>query len=220
MKVYEATHIRNVALVGHQGSGKTMLTEAMLYTAGVISRMGSIEEGNTVSDYHPSEKERGMSVFTSLLHVPWQDHKINVLDTPGYPDFVGEVLAALRVADLAIYVMNAVEGVQVGTELAWEYGLKQEIPSMFVVNHLDRAESDFRTLVAQIKERFGRGATVVQIPAGTGTRTIIDVLHMKQLTYRKAASRRRKTRSIRPSARRRKSSIRRSSKTLRKTMRA
>ncbi|WP_397547183.1 elongation factor G [Rhodothermus marinus] len=187
MKVYEATHIRNVALVGHQGSGKTMLTEAMLYTAGVISRMGSIEEGNTVSDYHPSEKERGMSVFTSLLHVPWQDHKINVLDTPGYPDFVGEVLAALRVADLAIYVMNAVEGVQVGTELAWEYGLKQEIPSMFVVNHLDRAESDFRTLVAQIKERFGRGATVVQIPAGTGTRTIIDVLHMKQLTYPKGS---------------------------------
>ena len=185
MKVYEAKHIRNVALVGHQGSGKTMLAEAMLFTAGVLSRMGSIEEGNTASDYHPSEKERGMSVFTSLLHVPWQEHKINVLDTPGYLDFAGEVLAALRVADLAIYVMNAVEGVQVGTELAWTYGLQRSIPSMFVLNHIDHAESDFRTLVAQIKERFGRGATVLQIPAGTGSRANIDVLLMKQLIYPK-----------------------------------
>lgn len=185
MTVYDATHLRNVALLGHQGSGKTMLAEAMLHVSGGSARMGSIEEGTTVSDYHPSERERQMSVFTSLLHAQWKGFKINILDTPGYPDFVGEVVAAMKVADLAIYVMNAAEGVQVGTELAWTYGEKIGMPSMFVLNHLDRAESSFRDLAGQVRERFGRGATVVQIPAGQGTRSIIDVLLMKQLTFPK-----------------------------------
>ena len=97
MNVYDADHIRNVVLVGHQGSGKTMLAEAMLYVSGATRRMGSIEEGNTVSDYQESEKERQMSVFTSLLHAEWKGHKINILDTPGYPDFVGEVVMAMKV---------------------------------------------------------------------------------------------------------------------------
>ncbi len=183
MNVYDADHIRNVALVGHQGSGKTMLAEAMLYVSGALNRLGTIEERNTVSDYHPSEHERQMSVFNSLLHAEWKGHKINILDTPGYPDFVGEVISALKVADTAIYVMNAAEGVQVGTELAWTYGTMTKKPSMFVINHLDKSEADYRTLVAQIRERFGRGATVVQIPAGGGSRSIIDVLLMKQLHY-------------------------------------
>jgi elongation factor G len=181
MNVYDADHIRNVALVGHHGSGKTMLAEAMLYASGATKRMGSIEEGNTVSDYHPSEQERQMSVFASLLHAEWKGHKINIIDTPGYPDFVGEVIASLRVADTAVYVMNGVEGVQVGTELAWTYGSMIRKPSMFVINHIDHAETSFRELVSQIQERFGRGATVVQIPAGP--RSIIDVLLMKQLTF-------------------------------------
>ncbi len=183
MQAYDANHIRNVVLVGHQGSGKTMLAEAMLHASGALPRMGSIHEGSTVSDYHPSEKERQMSIFTSLLHAEWKGHKINILDTPGYPDFVGEVVAAMKVADTAIYVMDAREGVQVGTELAWTFGEMTDKPSMFVVNHLDEAESDFRLLVEQIKERFGRGATIVQIPGGAGTRSIIDVLRMQQLTY-------------------------------------
>lgn len=183
MEVYDAEHIRNIALVGHQGSGKTMLSESMLLASGALPRLGSIQDGSTVSDYHPSEKEKQMSVFTSLLHAEWKDHKINILDTPGYPDFVGEVVAALKVADTAVYVMDAREGVQVGTELAWGVGVEQKMPSMFVLNHLDQAESDFRTIVDQIQERFGRGATLVQIPAGEGTRSIIDVLLMKQLTY-------------------------------------
>ena len=188
MKAYDATHIRNVVLVGHQGSGKTMLAEAMLHASGALPRMGSIQESSTVSDYHPSENERGMSIFTSLLHAEWKGHKINILDTPGYPDFVGEVVAAMRVADTAIYVMNAREGVQVGTELAWTYGEMTDKPSMFVINHLDQAESDFRLLVEQIKERFGRGATVVQIPGGAGSRSIIDVLRMQQLTFPKGST--------------------------------
>jgi elongation factor G len=184
MRVYDADHIRNVALVGHQGSGKTVLAEAMLHASGAIKRMGSIEEGNTVSDYHPSEIERQMSVFTSLLHVEWKGHKINILDTPGYPDFVGEVIASLKIADTAIFVMNGVEGVQVGTELGWTYADMTRTPSMFVINHLDRSEDNFQDLVAQMQERFGRSATVVQFPAGKGTRSIIDVLLMKQITWK------------------------------------
>ena len=183
MQVFDADHIRNIALVGHQGSGKTMLSESMLLASGALPRLGSIEEGTTASDYHPSEKEKQMSVFTSLMHAEWRGHKINILDTPGYPDFVGEVVTAMKVADTALYVIDAREGVQVGTELAWRTGENREMPAMFVLNHLDHAGSDFRELIDQIKERFGRGATVVQIPAGQGTRSIIDVLLMKQLTY-------------------------------------
>ena len=183
MKVYDAGHIRNVALVGHQGSGKTMLAEAMLYESESINRMGSVEAGSTVSDFHPSEKERQMSVFSSLLHAEWEGHKINILDTPGYPDFVGEVISSLKVADTAIFVINAGEGVQVGTELAWTYGTLTETPSMFVLNHLDKPDADFDSTLEQIKERFGREATVVQLPAGSGSRSIIDVLLMKQLRF-------------------------------------
>lgn len=183
MKIYDADHIRNVVLVGHQGSGKTMLAEAMLYNTGTLNRMGSIEEGNTVSDYHPSEVERQMSVFSSLLHVERDGHKINVLDAPGYPDFGGEVITAMKVADTAVFVIHANEGVQVGTELAWGYAERAAIPAMFVLNQLDRGDTDFRALVAQIQDRFGRGATIVQLPGGSGTRSIIDVLLMKQLYF-------------------------------------
>ena len=183
MKIYDADHIRNVVLVGHQGSGKTMLAEAMLFNTGAISRLGSIEEGSTVSDYHPSEVERQMSVFSSLLHIERDGHKINVLDAPGYPDFAGEVITSMKVADSAVFVLHAMEGVQVGTELAWGYGEGANIPSMFVLNQLDRGETDFRALVSQIQERFGRGATVIQLPGGAGSRSIIDVLLMKQLYF-------------------------------------
>ena len=160
-----------------------MLAEAMLLDTGVIQRMGTIEEGNTVSDYHPSEQERQMSVFASLLHVEYQGNKINVIDTPGYPDFVGEVAASLHVVDSALFVINAGEGVQVGTELAWRAAVKESKPSMFVINQLDKDKTSFRDLVEQIKDRFGRGATVVQVPVGGGSRAIIDVLIMKQITF-------------------------------------
>ncbi len=183
MNIYDADHVRNVALVGHQGSGKTTLAEAMLYSAGAIPRMGLVEEGTTVSDYHPSEHERDMSVFTSLLHAEWEGHKINILDTPGYLDFVGETVAALKVADAALFVIDAGEGVEVGTELAWGYTERTETPAMFVMNKLDHAASNFEGALAKIRERFGRAATPVQIPGGTGTRSIIDVLLMKQIKF-------------------------------------
>jgi elongation factor G len=183
MQVYDAGHIRNVALVGHQGAGKTMLAEAMLLTSGALKRMGSVEEGTTVSDYHPSEHERQMSVFSSLLHAEWKGYKVNILDTPGYPDFVGEVVASLTVADCAIFVINATEGVQVGTELAWRTAEELGKPAMFVINQLDKSDTDFRSVMSQIQDRFGRSATVVQVPAGTGKRSIVDVLRMKTLSF-------------------------------------
>ena len=171
MNVYDADHIRNVALVGHQGSGKTTLAEAMVYAAGTINRMGSVEEHNTVSDYHPSEHEREMSIFTSLLYAEWKGYKINILDTPGYLDFVGEVVTALKVADTAIFVLDAVEGVQVGTEQSWRYCTKTGTPSMFVINKMDQEKANFDEIVAQMHERFGRAATVVQLPGGKGARS-------------------------------------------------
>lgn len=183
MTVSTPEDLRNVALVGHQGSGKTALAEAMLYAGGAIGRPGSVQEGTTQSDYHPSEKDRQMSIFTSLLHVPWNERKFNVLDTPGYPDFASEVIAAMKVTDTAMYVMDARSGVEVGTEMAWTYGEQTGTPSLFVVNHIDQVSSDFRTIIDEIEDRFGRGATVVQIPAGEGTRSLIDVLRMQQLHY-------------------------------------
>ncbi len=183
MTVSSPTDLRNVALVGHQGSGKTALAEAILHVSGAIGRPGSVKEGTTQSDYHPSEQDRSMSIFTSLLHAEWNGRKINVLDTPGYPDFSSEVIAAMTVTDTAVYVMDARSGVEVGTEMAWTYGEQMDTPSLFVVNHIDHAESDFRMIVDEIEERFGRGATVVQIPAGAGSRSLVDVLHMKQLHY-------------------------------------
>ncbi|PAP77168.1 elongation factor G [Rubrivirga marina] len=183
MTVYDADHIRNVALVGHQGSGKTTLAEAMLFSAGAIPRMGTVEEGSTASDFHDSERERTMSVFTSLLHAEWEGHKINVLDTPGYLDFSAETITALKVADTAVFVIDAAEGVQVGTELAWTYARNTETPALFVLNKLDTAAADFATTLDKVRDRFGRAAIPMQLPGGSGTRTIIDVLLMKQIRF-------------------------------------
>ena len=182
MRVYSTDHIRNVVLVGHQGSGKTTLSESMLYVSNKTRRLGTITEGSTVSDYQPSEKERQMSIFSSLLHAEWEGHKINIIDTPGYPDFVGEVVAAVRVADTAIFVMNAQEGVEVGTELAWSAAAENEKPAMFVINQIDRAQADVESLIEQMRDRFGVGVTVVQFPGGAPN-VLIDVLVMKQLTF-------------------------------------
>ena len=181
MKVYETAQIRNIVLVGHQGSGKTSLAESMLLASGRIRRLGSIADGNTVSDYHPSEKERQMSIFSSLLNAEWKGQKVNILDTPGYPDFVGEVAASMRVADTAVFVMNAQEGIEVGTELAWAYAAENSRPSMFVINQIDRQHADPDRLIGLMKERFGAGASVVQFAGADGA--IIDVLLMKQLTF-------------------------------------
>jgi elongation factor G len=188
MTVSSPVDIRNVALAGHQGSGKTALAEAMLHASGAVDRPGSVTEGTTASDFHASEKEREMSIFTSLLHAEWNDRKVNILDTPGYSDFSSEVIAAMKVTDTALFVLDAQSGVEVGTEAAWSYGDQMGTPSVFVVNQIDQAGSNVRSVVEEIEERFGRGATVVQFPAGEGSRSLVDVLRMEQLHYPEGAT--------------------------------
>ena len=180
MNDHDSKHIKNVVLVGHSGSGKTTLAECMLFEAGAINRRGSIAEKNTVSDYSELEQERGNSIFSTVMHLDWKDTKINIIDTPGMGDFVGEVISAFKVADTGVMVINAANGVEVGTELIWEYADHLRKPMIFVANHLDEEKSDFDGTVEQAKERFGRKVTVVQYPYNQGLdfNAVIDVLNM------------------------------------------
>jgi elongation factor G len=190
MADYNSDHVKNVVLLGHSGSGKTTLAEAMLFDAGVIHRRGTIEERNTTADYTDLEKERGNSIFSKLLHAPWKGYKINILDTPGYDDFAGEVISALRVADTGIMVLNASMGVEVGTDVAWEYAEKFKTPTIFVVNKLDHPKAEFDKIVADAKAHFGNNVTLVQYPlnAGPGFNAIIDVLNMVMYEYKEGQS--------------------------------
>jgi elongation factor G len=177
---FDTSHVKNVVLLGHAGSGKTTLAECMLFEAGLINRRGSIEEGTTVGDYHPLEQERGNSIFSKLMHTKWRGYKINILDTPGYDNFVGEVLSALRVADTGVMLLNATMGVEVGTDIIWEYTEKFRTPMIFAVNKLDDDSADFERTVQEAKSHFGAKVTVVQYPRqqGAGFHEIIDVLRM------------------------------------------
>ena len=142
--------LRNVVLVGHSSAGKTSLAEAMLFDAGVTTRLGKIEDGNTVSDFDAEEIRRRISVSISVLPVPWENHTINVLDTPGYVDFVGEVKGAMRVADGAIFVVDAVSGPEVGTELAWGYADERALPRLIFINKMDRDNASFQRTLEQL----------------------------------------------------------------------
>src|SRR5580698_2616958 len=137
MKQYDEKHIKNVVLLGATKSGKTTLTETMLFEAGITTRRGTIEERNTLSDYHEIEQERGSSVYATPLHTEWRDYKINIIDTPGIDDFIGEVISSLRVADTCLMLLNAQQGIEVGTELIWRYVDKYTKPIIFAVNQLD-----------------------------------------------------------------------------------
>jgi elongation factor G len=180
MAAYTTDKIRNVVLCGHSGSGKTTFAETMLFEAKAISRRGSVGDSNTQSDYAALEQQRGHSLFASVLHGTWKDTKINILDTPGLDDFAGEVVTALKVADTALMLLNARSGVEVGTELIWEYIEKNETPTLFVVNQLDHEKSDFETTLEQAKNRFGNRVLPFQFPVnqGPGFNAIIDALRM------------------------------------------
>ena len=156
MKVYTTDKIRNVVLLGHGGAGKTTLAEAMCYLAGVTSRMGRVEDGNSVSDFTKEEQKRGFSIKTSILPIEWQDCKINMLDTPGYFDFVGEVEEAISVADAAIIVISGKAGVEVGTERAWDLCEKYNIPRMFFVTDMDIDNVSYRAIVEELSEKYGK----------------------------------------------------------------
>ncbi len=148
MKTYDAKDIRNVLLVGHGGAGKTSLSEAMLFTAGAITRMGTVEDGNTVSDHDPDEQRRGISVSLAMAPIEWKGVKINVLDAPGTADFIGDVRSAIRAADAVLVVVSAVDGVEVQTEYAWELAVEEGLPRAIFVNKLDRERADFQATLA------------------------------------------------------------------------
>ena len=185
MKTYQPADIRNFAIVGHASSGKTMLSEAMLACSGVISRMGRIADGSTTSDYHVSEKNRQISVSASLLHTEWAGKKFNIIDTPGYLDFISEGLGALRVGDFALVVIHAQHGLGVGTERVWNYATNYGIPKMIVVNAVDKENIDFDAVVKQAQERFGRHVFPLSVPMnpGPGFNRVLDVLRKEIVTY-------------------------------------
>jgi elongation factor G len=185
--IYDSKNIRNVVLLGHSGAGKTSFVECMLYETKAISRRGKVEDNNTTSDFTSIEQKKGNSIFSTLMHVEWKDCKINIIDTPGYDDFIGEVVSSLKVADTGLMVLNAKSGVEVGTEIIWDYVQKFKTPCMFIVNQLDNEYANFESTVEQAKARFGNNILIVQYPLNQGTEfnTIIDALKMIMYVFPK-----------------------------------
>ena len=182
---YDTKNIRNVVLLGHPGCGKTTFAETMLFETGAITRRGSVQEKNTVSDFTDLERERENSIYATLMHDDWRGNKINVLDTPGFDDFVGEVVSSLKVSATALMLLNAKSGVEVGTELLWEYVEKFETPAIFVVNQLDHEKADYDATLDQAKTRFGNKVLPIQYPLnpGNGFNTIVDALRMTMYVF-------------------------------------
>ncbi len=168
MKTYNIDKIRNVALIGHSNCGKTTLTEALLYITKVTNRMGKVEDGNTVSDFDKEEKDRQVSIGTSIIPIEYEDTKINFLDTPGYFDFVGEVYGALRVASGAVIVVDASSGIEVGTEKAWKYLEQQNMPRIIVLNKMDKENVNFEKLLEELRDKFGKKVVPFALPIGEG----------------------------------------------------
>jgi elongation factor G len=185
MKEYQPAEIRNFAIVGHASSGKTMLSEAMLACAGVINRMGSVAAGTTVSDYHDSEQQRKISVSASLMHAEWLGRKFNIIDCPGYADFISEGLGALRVGDFALITIHANHGVGVGTDAAWKYATHYGIPKMIVINAFDKEETHIDQVLEQVREHFGERVFPLTLPinAGPGFNQVLDVPRSEIITY-------------------------------------
>ncbi len=180
MKIYDDKHIKNVAFVGAHNSGKTTLAETMLFEAGLLNRRGTIEQKNTVADYHEIEQEREASIFATPLHTEWRNYKINIIDTPGLDDFIGEIISSIRVSDTIVTVLNAQHGVEIGTEIIWNYVDKYLKPTLFVVNQIDHPNANFEESFKSIKSLVGNHAVQIQYPIVIdGAQCIIDVLKMK-----------------------------------------
>lgn len=184
MKVYQTNEIRNIALIGGSRSGKTTMAEAMLFHGGIISRKGTIDDKNTVSDYRDIELERQGSVYASVLNSQFEECKINIIDCPGVDDFVGEVITALRVVETAVITVNANNGVEVGTEVGFRWAKKTDKPVAFVINQMDHDKANFEETLRQIKQLAGGAVTLVQYPIeGTGFSAVIDLMKMKMLKF-------------------------------------
>lgn len=191
MITFDRNHVKNIVLLGHAGTGKTTLAESMLFESGIITRMGSIRDRTTVGDHHPLEQERGNSIFSKLMHAQWKGYKINIIDTPGFDDFAGEIISALRVADTGVLLLNATEGVEVGADIIWEYTEQFKKPMVLVVNKLDDEQADFFKTVEQAKQHFGSNVMLVQYPSQQGVdfNGIIDVLKMEYYVFGKDGGR-------------------------------
>ena len=182
--------IRNICLLGHGGSGKTSVAEAMLYCAGETERMGSTNDGNTVLDFDGEEKKRKYSVSLATASLMWKDIKINILDAPGFLDFEGELVQAIRVADAAVITVDGRAGAEVGTELAWEYAEKESLPRAFFVNKCDDPESDFERTFEQLRDTFGRNVCPTFVPVKSGTDMLfVNLIYMKVYSFDSKGSR-------------------------------
>ena len=185
MKVYTAEHIRNVALISHVGAGKTSLIDAALYDSGAVTRQGKVDEGSSIGDHDPDELKRRLTLHAKVLPVEWKNTKINFIDTPGYADFVGEVKAALRVADAVLVVVTAEKGVEVGTELTWNYADERNLPRMVLVNKLDRENTSFDQALESLRKQFGLKVVPLQLPIGeqAGFKGVVDLVTQKGFTF-------------------------------------
>jgi elongation factor G len=185
MKVYKAEQIRNVALISHGGSGKTSLVDVALYDTGAVTRIGKVDEGSSISDYDPDEIKRRMSINLTVVPIEWHDTKINLLDTPGYADFVGEVKAGLRVADAAVVLVTAEKGVEVGTELVWRYADELKLPRIVFVNKLDRENTSFARALESLQTQFGNKVVPLYLPIGeqAGFKGVVNLVTRKAYTF-------------------------------------
>ena len=181
MAGYQTKDIRNIALMGHGSEGKTTLMEALLFAAGAIDRQGRVEDGNTITDFEAEEIKRKISISAAIAPIDWNKAMLNIIDVPGYFDFVGEVMGPMRVVETAAIVLSAVSGIVVGTEKAWDYASRNNVGKMFIVNQMDRDHADFKKVTAQLRERFGSSVAPVLLPIGSGENFhgIINVLERK-----------------------------------------
>jgi len=184
VKAYKADKIRNIALAGHGGCGKTSLAEALLFTSGAIDRLGKVDEGTTTSDYDPDEIKRKISINATLIPCEWKDTKVNLIDTPGYADFVGDVKGSLRVSETALIVVCAVSGIEVGVETAWEFAEEYGISKAFFINKMERENADFYAVLEALRAKYGSRVVPLQLPIGSQEtfKGIVDLLEMKAIT--------------------------------------
>src|SRR5687768_295127 len=185
MKVYDAPSIRNVALVGHSGAGKTQLVAALLFDAGAINRLGRVDDGTTVTDYDDEEIARKHTLSCSLAHAEWNKHKINLIDTPGFANFLSDARAALRVADAALVVVDAVAGVEVQTEKVWAAADEFSLPRLVVLNRIDRERASLERSLQSLREVLSRTVIPIQLPLGEekSFKGVVDLVSMKAYTY-------------------------------------